>query len=68
MNHIKQMCKDPFKVEQKLQGKEFLLGKYFTLKPDCNRCNKDKKFPGTNLSYPHHSLKKTKTPSNPTPA
>lgn len=51
MNHIKQMCKDAVKVEQKLQGKEFLLGKYFNLKSDCNRCNKDKKFPCTNLSY-----------------
>ena len=47
MNQIKQICKDPIKVEQKLQGKEFLLGKYFSIKPNCNRCKKDKKFTRT---------------------
>jgi hypothetical protein len=67
MNHIKQICKDPVKVEQKLQGKEFLLGKYFNLKSDYIRCNKHKKFPCKNLSY-SHSLQTTTNSSNSAPA
>jgi len=45
MNHIKLICKDPLKVDQKLQGREFLLGKYFNLKSKCSRCKKTKRFP-----------------------
>lgn len=60
MNQIKLICKDPNKVEQKLQGKEFLLGKYFTLKSNCKRCKKDKKFQSK-----HYLLTRIQTTKNP---